>query len=98
MLLFDNVKNLCQSKNITIAQLEREVGVGSSSIQKWKKTSPSAENLIKVADYFGVTVDYLLGRNCTVSTKGRDLAKKFDALPSTKQALIEQYIGVLQTE
>ena len=48
---------------MTINKLEKELGVGYSSIQKWKNThSPSAEKISKVANYFNVSLDYLLGR------------------------------------
>ncbi|MDY3750533.1 helix-turn-helix transcriptional regulator [Christensenella minuta] len=62
MNLFEKVKQLCESKNITIAKLEREMGFGNGTIKNWGNATPSGDRLAKVADYFYVTVDYLLDR------------------------------------
>jgi len=61
-LLLDTVRNLCKSKNVTIAQLERSVKLGNGTIRHWNHTYPSADRLARVADYFGVSMDYLMGR------------------------------------
>ena len=56
-------------KKISVAELERTLGFGNGSISKWNKQSPSVDKLNKVADYFDVSVDYLLGRTNTRSKK-----------------------------
>ena len=61
-ILYHRIKELCEEKEITINKLEGELGLGCSSIQKWKNAvSPSTDKIIKVAAYFNVSVDYLLG-------------------------------------
>lgn len=61
-ILYNRIKELCLQKGITISKLETELGFGSSSINKWRKTSsPSIDKIIKIASYFDVSVDYLLG-------------------------------------
>ena len=62
MNLYEIVQGLCQEKGITIAALERALDFGNGTIRKWDKTIPSGDRLSKVADYFDVSVDYLLGR------------------------------------
>lgn len=62
MTVLDRVKLLSNEKKITIAELERKLDFGQGSIRKWDKQSPSAERLNKVADFFDVSTDYLLGR------------------------------------
>lgn len=62
-ILYQRIKELCSEKGISINKLEIDLGVGVSSIQKWKGTySPSVDKVIKVAAYFDVSVDYLLNR------------------------------------
>lgn len=62
-VLYQRIKELCSQKGITIARLESDLGFGNSSIKKWEKMcSPSVDKIIKVASYFNVSVDYLLGR------------------------------------
>lgn len=63
MALYDRIKYLCARNNITIAKLESELGFSSASIKKWERTSsPSVNKLAKVADYFHVSIDYLMCR------------------------------------
>ena len=54
---------LCKEKGVSIAKLEKETGISNGTIGKWSKSSPTAEKLERVADFFGVSVDYLLGRS-----------------------------------
>ena len=62
-ILYQRIKALCERKRISIAKLEAELGFGNSSIKKWcRVSSPSVDKIIKVASYFDVSVDYLLGR------------------------------------
>ena len=62
MSILAKVKELVDVKKITIAELERKLDFSHGSISKWDKQSPSCERLQKVADYFSVSTDYLLGR------------------------------------
>jgi len=67
-LILDNIKRLCRERKTNITNLEKEVGIGFGTVYKWGKVSPSVDNLKLVADYFGVTVDYLLAENDTTGT------------------------------
>lgn len=71
MNLLCRIKELCETKNISIARLEQETGLANGSIRKWEKVLPSSDRLEKVADYFNVTTDYLLGRSasCIIDDK-----------------------------
>lgn len=64
-MLYERIANLCKERGITIAALERECGLANATIQGWKKCSPTAANLAKVADSLNVTMDYLAGRSET---------------------------------
>lgn len=62
-ILYLRIKQLCYRKGITIAKLEADLGFGNSSIKKWEKSSsPSIDKIVKVATYFDVSIDYLMGR------------------------------------
>ena len=60
----ERIKRLTEQKGnrISLNALEKELGFGQYTISTWKKCSPTASRLVKVAEYFGVSVDYLLGR------------------------------------
>lgn len=65
MTVFDRVKLLADRQKISIVELEERLNFGKNSLYSWKKKMPNSANLEKVADYFGVSTDYLLGRNDT---------------------------------
>lgn len=62
MTPFDRLKSLCDKQGISINDLEEKLDIGKNSLYSWKKGIPKGTNLIKVADYFNVSTDYLLGR------------------------------------
>lgn len=59
---FDIVKELCKKQGISLNILEEKLGLGKNSLYGLKRNQPSAERLQEIADYFGVSTDYLLGR------------------------------------
>lgn len=61
-MIFKNISRLCSEKGISIAKLERETGISNGTIARWDNSSPTVENLAKVADRLEVSVDFLLGR------------------------------------
>ncbi len=62
-IICDNIKILCRSRKISIKDLSIQLGMGINAISDWRHSSPSVERLLRVADYFGVSVDYLCGRS-----------------------------------
>lgn len=62
MNTFQIIQNLANKKGISIAELERTLNLSNGSIARWKKSAPSSKGLTLIADYFDVSVDYLLGR------------------------------------
>lgn len=61
--MLKNIRKLCQERQTTVAQLEREIGLSNGTISKWASSSPSVNNLKAVADYFGVSMDELLAED-----------------------------------
>ncbi|MDA9472680.1 helix-turn-helix domain-containing protein [Enterococcus sp. 5H] len=74
----DRVKELAAQRKMTIAELERKLNIANGTIGKWDKQNPSIEPLNKLADYFGVTTDYLLGRESSGTITESDLSKMID--------------------
>lgn len=58
------LKELRIEKKISQKQIAQQLGYAQSTYCDWEngKIEPTASALIKIADYFGVCVDYLLGR------------------------------------
>ena len=59
-MILEEIRKLCADRKITLAALEREVGLGNGVIARWDNMSPRVDNIKKVADYFGVSVDSLV--------------------------------------
>ena len=61
-MIFDNVERLCREKGITIAALEKQAGLANGTVRKWDslRQSPLYDNLKRVADTRGVTIDELM--------------------------------------
>lgn len=60
-MIFDEVVSLCQKNNTNISRVEKECELGNGTIKGWKTSKPRIDTLKKVADYFGVTIETLLG-------------------------------------
>ena len=60
MTLFERIEELRKSRGISQGKLEKELGFSNGSISKWKSSTPNPERLKKLADYFGVSVEYLM--------------------------------------
>lgn len=56
------IRELCAEKKITLVSLEAALSFAKNSIYKWDTNKPSIDKVQKVADYFNVSTDYLLGR------------------------------------
>lgn len=72
-MFYDNFVALCASANKTPAYVGRELEIDKSTISCWKarKTNPSDVNAKKIANYFGVTVEELMGES-----KGEGIKKE----------------------
>ena len=93
-MVYQKIQVLCAESKTTITKLERDCGLANATIRRWASSSPSAENLGKVADYFGVAVDYLLDRGAyALSDDAVRCARLFDSLSNEKKQLALAYVG-----
>jgi len=60
--IIQRITDLLEKKGVSAAKMCRELGFSSGLFSQWKKEgrTPSAEKLSAIAEYFGVSVDYLL--------------------------------------
>ena len=59
-MLATKIRKLCRERQISVAILEEQTGIGKNSVYEWDKSNPSVDKVKRVADYFRVTVDELL--------------------------------------
>jgi len=88
LTLVDKIRTLARQRDMSLPQLEQELGLGNGTISRWRNSSPNTEKLQKIADYFNVSMDYLLGREQYLTHKDeKDISK---ILEQTKEQLLSQ--------
>lgn len=69
MPIYERIEELCRKSGINVTNMCKECGIPRASLSDYKtgrKKSLSADTLSKIAEYFGVTVDYLYGGEAPV--------------------------------
>lgn len=100
-LFYINYVALCNKIGKSPSAVAEELGFMRSVVTRWSKgTIPRQATLQKVADYFGVSVEYLLGKekqpakNGELSGVRKDLMDFADTLTDEK---IEKYLRLMKT-
>lgn len=63
-IIADKIKTLCKNRGITMVQFESDCGLSHGYVRTLDRQNsvPSVERLTKIANYFGVSTDFLLGK------------------------------------
>jgi len=87
-----NLKQLRANKGLSQAQLAAVLGLSQQSINKYENHNiePDIATLMRMADFFGTTVDHIIGR--TDENSGETI------LSTEEQALIDQYRNLSEQE
>lgn len=85
--MYEVFEQLLQKKGVSSYKVAKEAGVTQTALSNWKsgRSTPTAKTLQKIADYFGVTIDYLMtGDNSSeqglTARDNRDIAKDLDSI------------------
>ena len=75
--MYEVFEQLLQKYGVTSYKVSKETGVTQTSLSNWKsgRNTPSTKTLQKIADYFGVSVDYLM----TGKEEPKEKSKKLTA-------------------
>lgn len=88
---FDRFAELCKSSGETPNYVAKKIGVSSGSVTAWKNgTEPRSSTAAKIADYFGVSTDYLLG-NDQKEKAPAEVSKRKDILDDVDVAFYGDY-------
>lgn len=104
----NNIKNLRTKKNILQTKLAIDLNLTQEAISSYEteRVTPSADILIKLADYFHTNIDYLLCRTpydlpiddlkpTNLDSEQFKLLTKINKLSAKDQALVNAYITAL---
>ena len=99
-----NILKLSKERGFTNKQLCELLGKNTSYITDWKngKSKPKADEIIFLADYFNVSVDYLLGKTTAQTSPTPKQADEFSALiqdcsPAEREQ-VKQYIEFIKSQ
>lgn len=95
MTTLERIKGLAKKQGKSLNKIEEDLGYGKNVLYRLKNSNPSTERLQEIADYFDVSVDYLLDRekkknmsNASLTSddlnKLLDNVKSFDGKPITE--------------
>lgn len=87
--MYEVFQKLCEEKGVTVYKVCKETGISTASISNWKagRYTIKTDKLQKLADYFGVTLEYL------TTGEDPDIEEKLAALPYDKEQ-IEKAIAI----
>lgn len=79
-------------------ELASALGIGVSSLSQYEngKREPDFQTLTKIADYFAVSVDYLLGREDRTQDKSKPSAPNYESGRKQADELEERFINAVQ--
>lgn len=80
-MFYDKYVSLCAQKGVTPSAAAKEIGINKAAVSNWKhrRNGPSDITVQKIADYFGVTTDYLLGADGKRDS-GEEMAGRYSPL------------------
>ena len=60
--MYEIFEKLLRERGVTAYKVAKDTGIGTATLSNWKngKYTPKQDKMQKLADYFGVTIDYLM--------------------------------------
>lgn len=76
--MYEQFEKLCKINNVTPYRVCKETGLTTATISNWKagRYTPKADKLQKIADYFGVTLEYLMAGTEPAEKSSPDLTAR----------------------
>ena len=102
----ENLKKLREKRNITQTKLSVEIEVSQEIISHYEigQSKPNIDNLLKIADFFNCSTDYLLNRTDNPSINANndnneitDIIYKYNSLSNEKKAQFKSFLNYLTT-
>ncbi len=90
--MLENLRKLREETHISQRQLAETIGVSQQSINKYENHNiePDIGTLIRIADYFGTTVDYLVGH--TAEPEKQIFVSKYMSLTESQKQAVDAVI------
>lgn len=105
--MYERFKKLCDSKGVKASNVLKELGIANSVVANWRARNslPNGQTAIKIADYFGITTDEVLGRKTSdvdkiveLSDEERAIIECFRNSDKSEKEHLLKYIEFLSEE
>lgn len=99
MDMYEKIKKLAEIEGYTIKELEKELEFPPNTLYKWRKQSPSINRAEKVATFFGISIDFLIGNpvNDAESLLERVLKRaNYDAYKELLDLICAYYLDTME--
>jgi len=88
--MVERIEALCKKKEMSFRKVEQSLGFSNGILRSWEKKTPSADKLAAVAEYFGVSMEYLLtGKEKAPAREEPELSEAETMLLSAFRSLTE---------
>ncbi len=103
MNFYEKLQNLAKEQKKSLNQIERELNFSKNTLYNSKKFTPQGEKLAKLAEYFNVSVDFLLGNSENLNSDeiskqdflSNELYNKIKQLSESNKQVVLEYIEEL---
>lgn len=105
--MIERILELMKEKGVTASELTSSIEINNSAISEWKKgkSKPGTEAIIKIAQYFEISTDYLLtGNDAVESDTKKELTRRdqlvqeiHNIIKTVPDDKLEKFKALLQT-
>lgn len=98
------LKEVRKSRRLTQAQVAEGVNCSASTLSRYEtgKRQPPLDMLVRLADFFDVSLDYIFGRtppdSSALSSYEKDMLESFRNVPDTVQDDIVDFLNLRQSK
>lgn len=105
----ENILNLIKVHGLSNLKVEKACGLSNGTISKWKKGAykPSVSAIIKLAEYFGVSIESIMGNDKAAlngqpmdskEKKIKEIMTRAEKLPPEAQEKLNDFIELLESK
>lgn len=95
MLFYDKLQELAATYGVKLTTVSEKTGISINTMRNWNKVEPAISSLITLAQYFDVSVDFLIGYTNDAQSHKSDTTKAVEALVDIR-SIIDQKIETLK--
>ena len=97
--MVEKIKKLCDESGMSLNDLEEQIeGVGVNTIYRWDISAPNVMRVKAVAEFFNVSMDWLLDREVPITDQETELIRKFQMLSDAQKEMILSNVDFLLSQ